>query len=551
MALDKRRLARRDMIKYGGVIGGAMVAGCFGEVDDDDPLDDDPVDDDSVDDDDADDTVEPDDPETFVMATSQDPASIDPARALDELESILATNVYDSLARYDSEFPPNIVPAVAEDWEAEDSTTWTFQLRDDIQFHNGDQLTADDVVYSVERMMTIGEGMSWLWSGQMEPDAATALGDYEVEIELEQTYGPFESTLPWLFIVNEEQVEAEGDDYLEDNDAGSGPYTIEEYDRGEAIHLSRYDGWYGEFAEGSFPNARFDITREVSTIVGDMEAGEADITDRWLPVTIYDDLDEADGVRTSETTTFNTYFVFLNTQSPPLDDPYVRRAIAWAFDYETAMQDILGTDDPFTSPIPEGIPFHTTDGVTQYEQDFSQAEEEIDQSEYDIEDIEFTYVYQPDIEANSDMGLMMADQLGEVGITVNLEEATWSRIVEISTDVETAPDAFPLWGLIEYLDPDAYMWPHYHSSTVNTFTNGGKYEDEEVDEMLEEARRSIDEDERREIYEELQRRVADDCPAIYVANDVTRYSLSERTGGFADNGIMGYTHQLQNFYEDS
>lgn len=535
MSRKRERLARRDVIKYGGALGmGGIFAGCLG-------------------DDDTDGTPTPDQkPDSFVYATSQSPASIDPARSLDELEGIIATNVYDSLARYSADFPPEVVPAIATDWEIDEGgEIFTFDLRDDVVFHNGDELTAEDVVFSVERMMEIRAGPSWMWDGTMEPDAATALGDYQVEIELNHTYAPFEATLPWLFIVNKDQVlehEEDGDlggDWLEDNDAGSGPYRLNEYDRGQTIELGRHDDWWGEFAGDTFEQVDIEIGREVSTTVGLMEAGDAHLTDRWLPVTLYDDLDESDIVETLETATFNTYYVFLHSQRPPLDDVHVRRAISYAFNYETAM-DILGTDDPFLSPLPEGMEYHTTDGVTVYEQDLEAAEAELEQSEYDLEDIEFNYAYQPAIEANSDMGLMMQDELGDVGITVNLEEMTWTAMVENSTSLETAPDSFPLWGLIEYADPDAYMWSHYHSSQINTFLNGGKYDNEHVDQLLVDGRRTIDDAQREQIYTELQQIISADAPAIFVANDMTRYSISTAVSGFQDNGIMGYTHQFQN-----
>lgn len=550
MSQQRDRLNRRDVIKYGGILGmGGMVAGCVGDGDDggdDGGGDTEPT---------PTPTSTPDPmPDSFVYVTSQDPASIDPARSLDELEGIYNTNVYDPLLRYNSEFPPETVPSVATDWSvAGDGVTYTFDLRDDLEFHNGDALTAEDVVFSVERMMSIRAGPSFMWDGIMDADAATAVDDTTVEIELNQTYAPFEATLPWLFIVNRDQVlehEQDGDwgsEWLEDNDAGSGPYALEEYARGETITLSRHDNWWGDFADNAFEEVVLDIALEVSTMVGMLETGEGHLTDRWLPVTLYEDLDEAEGVETLTTTTLNTYYIFLHSQKPPLDDVHVRRAISYAFDYDVAI-DILGASEPFETPLPEGIEYHTTDGVRVYERDLDAAEAELEQSEYDIDDIEFTYAYQPAIQANADMGLMMQDELGDVGITVNLEEMTWTRMVENSTSVDTAPQSFPLWGITQHIDPDSYMYSYYHSSQINTYLNGGKYVNEEVDQLLVDGRRTIDDDERREIYHQLQQIIADDAPAIWVANDTTRYSINEDMAGFVDNGILGYTHQFQNIH---
>ncbi|WP_254861573.1 ABC transporter substrate-binding protein [Halovivax gelatinilyticus] len=534
MARSNANISRRDVMKYGGAAGvGTVIAGCIGGESPDDDAE-----------------------GEFVYLTTQQPSSIDPARSLDELEGIYNSNVYDPLLRYDDQFPPELTAGVAEDWDLDDDgRTYTFELQDDLEFHNGDPVTADDVAFSIERVMSIREGPSWMWEGLLTEDSATVVDETTVEVELEETFAPFTATMPWLFIVNEDQVlehEDGGDlggDWLEDNSAGSGPFELAEYQRGESITLERNDDWWGEFPDGGFAEVTIDIGLEVSTKMGMMRNHDGHLTDRWLAYPNYMELDEADGVSLSETETYNTYYIYMNMLTEPLDDVHVRRAISYAFDYETAMS-ILGTEDSLNGPLPDAMEHATTDGVHQYEHDLDAAEAELEQSDYDIEDIEVTYVSQPDISANQDIGLMMEDEFSQIGITVNLEDAPWTRIVEMASDPETSPQMFPLWGLIEYDDPDAFLWSMWHSSSVGTYLNGSNYEDDEIDALLQEGRRTIDTDERADIYAEIQQIIAEDAPTLFVANDVTRFGVNSDVSGFADNGIMGYTHQFHNYSQE-
>lgn len=522
--------SRRDVLAAGGVGAGTILAGCLGGT---------PPDSSGGSE------------KEFVYLTTQQPNSIDPARSIDELEAIYNSNVYEPFVRYNTEFPPSVTPGVAADWKvADDDITYTFNLHEDITFHNGDPVTAEDVVYTVERVMSINAGPTWMWGGVLTPDSATAVDETTVEIQLEQPYAPFIKTLPWLCVVNKQQVENNGNgeyggDHLENNAAGSGPWMLEEYTRGDEIRLSRNDDWWGELADAVAGTVVINTGMEVSTIVGSLKNGDGHITDRWLSTANYEQFESAQNTKLSSTQTYNTYYVYMNMLKPPLDDVHVRRAISYAFDYEKAMG-ILGTDDQLKGPMPDTMKHATTEGIRQYTQDLEAAQKQLEQSEYSTDEIEVTYVSQPAIAANQDIGLMMEDQFSDIGITVNLEDAPWTRIVEMASDPKTSPQMFPLWGLVSYNDPDAYLWSMWHSSSVNTYLNGSNYQKDEMDSLLEEGRRTLDSDARGDIYQEIQQMIMEDAPTIMVANDTTEFGLHQDVTGFNDNGIMGYTHQFQN-----
>src|SRR5438094_2494258 len=148
-------------------------------------------------------------------------------------------------------------PPVAESWRVTDGAkTYTFQLRKGIKFHDGKELSADDVVFSLQRMLALKKGISWLWNGVLTAEQVRAAGSHTVVFTLSQPYAPFLATLTQLFVVNKDQVLANrkpgaskdagdyGEAYLADHEAGSGPYTMESWDRATTLAMKAFPGYW-------------------------------------------------------------------------------------------------------------------------------------------------------------------------------------------------------------------------------------------------------------------------------------------------------------------
>lgn len=555
--------SRRSLLKFAGTAGAAaLVAGCIG----DDPEDEEVFDDDDAgveDDDDAgtgdDDDTEPADDddapdpegETLTYATTISPSNIDPMGVSDNFENIYAVNVYDSLVNYDDGSPPEIIEGLATEWDVVDDTTYEFTLRDDATFHNGDPVTADDVVYSFTRMAEMGMGMSWMWDGIVEPAGVDAPDDTTVVIETEQAFAPLMATLPYHPIVNEAEVEANDSDWLQSNDAGSGPYELVEHAPEERVVLERNDDWWGEWpADGEpFEEVVMEIVPEEGTVTGMMRGGDADLTDEWLSVDSYQELDQLDNVWVSDEVNFSPLYVFLNTQREPLDDVHVRRALSYAVDYDQIVEDILlGNAERLHGPLPTLMEAHNDDVVDHYEFDLDQAQEHLEQSDYDPEDIELTYTYVTGLTVTENIGLLMQTTLNQIGIDLELEAAPWTRVTDMVTDPDSTSDMHAIYLSFSYVDADNFLYPGFHSSSHGTWTNPSWYENDTVDEMLDEARTTIDHGARLDMYEEAQEILTEEAPALYLVNEAELYGVSERVGGYVDNGLLGYSKAFWRLY---
>nr|WP_256533455.1 ABC transporter substrate-binding protein [Halovivax cerinus] len=541
--------SRREFLTYAGVGGGTLLlAGCTGNQTN------------------GDDNGGGGDSQTFTYTTTITPSTIDPHRVSDELESIFAHNVYDPLLYYTPDTPPETKPWLAEDWEvSDDNQTYTFYLRDDATFHNGDDVTAEDVAFSVERLMTMNQGFSFMFSGVLEPDAVTAVDDKTAEITLTSQYAPFISALPFLFIANANQIRdnasADGEygdmgdygtEWLESNTAGSGPYEMTGRTRQSSIDHRMHDDWWGEFADGdAYEEFVIDMTPEVSTAAGKIREGEAQLSDQYLPLDTFRELDQRDDVRVSVETTFTPMYLFMHNQKAPFDDINVRKAMAHAFDYEQLIDGIMnGDSEQMQGPLPSAMWGHNDD-LDVYSKDLDRAKELLDQSQYSGSDLDFTYTYVTGLSIRENMGLMLQSDLNEIGVDVEITAEPWSRITSMHQNIDESPQMTSTVLSFSYADPDNFLYPAWHSSSHGSWQSGSWYSNDRVDELLDEARQTVMQEDRVPLYEEAQQLINEDMPAVFTMNQATRYAVRESVQGFSDNGLVGYLQTPHRFTHES
>ncbi|MFK5604791.1 ABC transporter substrate-binding protein [Haloferax volcanii] len=481
----------------------------------------------------------------------------------DNIEAILLHNLYDPLLYYTDETPPTLQNWLATDYTvSEDKKTYTFSLREDAAFHNGDPVTASDVKYSFQRMMDMQQGFSWMWSGLLDPENVEATNEHTVKMTTNEVFAPFPYTLPFFFIVNENEVSGNaksdgqfgehgdyGTEWLEDNDAGSGPYTLTKRDRKQQIVIGRNTDWWGSFPDGNvYESVTTEMVQESATVAGMMKEG-AEMSDQWLPLKTYEELDGVDGVSVSAKATFNPFYIYMHTQREPLNDVHVRKAISFAFDSETALNDVMsGDSNHLNGPLPSAMWSHTNDLPT-YERDLEKAKAELEKSDYSASDIDLTYTYVSGLSTEQNMGLLLQSNLQELGATVSVEKAPWTKITQMCTSKDTTPDMMAVYLSFSYADPDTFLYPAWHSSSHGSWTSAAWYENDEVDSLLREGRQTIGKENRIPIYQQAQKRIAEDAPALFVMNQATRNAIADSVKGFQDNGIIGYRQSFQRFYQ--
>lgn len=483
----------------------------------------------------------------FVYVAQQVVGTVDPAKALDETELISVINMYDPLyypERTDGSMSP--APHLATGYEvSEDGLTYTLTLRDDVTFHSGNLMTADDVVYSIERMLAIGEGNSWLWQGLFAENGVTKVDDTTVTFTLNEPYAPFVSTLTQLFIVDstllkENEVDGDyGQAYLADNEAGSGPYTLNKWNRESEISFTAFTDYWQGWEDGKIDEAQMKFVNEEATVKTLLVSGQADMVHQYMNITAFDEFKEVDKLTVQEDPSAMIQEMPMNTQKAPTDDINVRKAIAAAFDYTIANEQILVGGTQAEGPVPLSVEGHS-DKVTVFNRDLEKAKAYLAQSKYADQDLTVEFMYVGDDSQSRQYSQLLTSNLAEIGITVELTPVTWPQITEAVSNKETTANLTMISDTLKYPHVDSHTFGKYHPSTHGNYRSASWLDNPSVTSKLEEARGETNVEEQLALYQEAQDLITELAPAIYITNTTHRIAYADYVENYEFVPLMGY-----------
>lgn len=483
----------------------------------------------------------------FIYAAQQNIGTIDPAKVIDETEIIAAVNMYEPLVypeRTDGSMEP--VPYLASDFEvSEDGLEYTFHLQEDVTFHSGNPLTAEDVVYSMERMTAIGGGNSWLWEGLFKEDSVVAVDEHTVVFTLEEPFAPFLSSLLLLFIVDSETLKANEQDgdygqaYLETNDAGSGPYTLGAWGREEAINFVAYDNYWQGWEDNQIKEINMQFISEEATTKSLLVSGQADMAHRYLNPSTYEEFKNTDGIEVPEDPSAMVLEMPMNTQKAPTDDINVRKAIATVFDYTIATEQILYGAEQARGSVPNALTGHS-ENVTVYERDVEKAKEYLAQSSYADQDLSVSFMYLGDQPDQRQFSQLLTANLSEIGIDVEVQAATWPQVTEAAASPEATANLTVISDSLKYPHADSHTYGKYHPSTHGSYRSMAWLEDEELTSILEEARAAVTVEEQTELYAKAQDLISELTPSIFVSNNLHRVAFRDYVNDYVFVPLMGF-----------
>ncbi len=456
-------------------------------------------------------------------------------------EIIAMHNMYETLTRYEPE-DDEIEGILAEDWDVdEDGTTWTFELREGVEFHTGGEMTAEDVKYSIERTMDRGRGAAFIWDAVEEIEV---VDDYTVEFQLSEP-APLDliaASSYGGFIFSKEQGE-EVDDlhewFNEANSAGTGPYMPETWDEEERLVLDRHDDYWQGWNEDQFDRVVIRNIPEATTARLEIEGGDVHYVER-LPYEEREAAAEHENIDIIETESFQNMFGLMNTEAMPFDDPVFREAISYALPYEDIVNEIYhGAARQAKGSIPYGMWGHGED-LMQYEEDLEKAQELLEDSEYsdELDDITIEATYTEGNVMQERVLTILDSNLDELGIDMDIRGMPWDPQWEKARaeDPEERQDLFMFYWWPDV--PSPYSWmANLWMSEEEPFFNLAYYSNPEVDELIEEARTTagIDRDEAEELYIEAQELILEDTPSLFVVDEMYARAVRTELGGFEDN----------------
>jgi peptide/nickel transport system substrate-binding protein len=452
-----------------------------------------------------------------VLRLNESPVGeIDPAKGLDYADTVLAINLYDTLV-YPAQGKPGIQPLLATEWTI-DGSVYTFKLRDDVKFSSGNPLTAEDVAFSFNRFVALGQGYSNLFAGRVA--SVEAVDPTTVRFTLSEPYAPFLTALTRLPIVDSKIVLANlgagdfgdlgdyGSAYLSAHSAGSGAYVVESQEPQSETIMVRNAGYFLPFAENAPDRVRYRYGIEASTLRALMSRGEHDISDLWLPPEVIAALaNEGVAHLVTEKGGMGEY-IKLNTTRAPLDDVHCRRALGYAYDYaNSAMLQRVNAEFsqamPMTGVLPSGLLGYDADGAP-FAQDMDKAREELALCKYDPADYPLDVAWIAEVPARERIALLMQATFSQLGFKVNLVRTPWALVVEQVANRETAPHAVEIEVHPPTPDSDSLLYNMYSPDVPATYlSTSAKLDDPKVAELLNAGRAETDEAKREAIYSEL------------------------------------------------
>jgi peptide/nickel transport system substrate-binding protein len=453
--------------------------------------------------------------------------------------------MFDSLYQVNENY--ELEPVLADSYEpSADGKTYTFKLKSGVKFHNGDDFTADDVVYTYEWIMD-------------EANASTRLANFELVEKVEapdpQTIVVTLKEADVTFMVNvattliyPSKVHAEvGEDAFKGAPVGTGPYTLGEWTPQQRVSLVAFEDYFR--GRSNFDEVRIDVVPEAAGRMAALETGQADNSIWGLNAEDNTTLKESGNFKVYETLQLATNHFPLNNKHPFLSDMAARKALLTALDRQSFADDIfLGQAQVATSNLSPAIEKYYNPDVTKYEYDPDAARQLLEDAgwvegsdgirEKDGVKAAFTLmVFQGDTQRRPEAEIAQ-QWWSDIGVQVELQEGITSDILAGMVDGTYDAALFNwVYGGSAGGDPDAR----------DTLATGGannffQYSNEEVDQLLSDGVRELDEEKRIEIYRRIQEIIADEVPFLFLLNlqNITFYS--NRIQGLPETAL--YTDNL-------
>lgn len=470
---------------------------------------------------------------------------LDPHAVFDVPMQFILLNVYDGLYRYIGN-PPELTPWLAEGHTvSDDGLTWTFTLRDGVKFHDGSELTADDVVYSFQRLLGLGKGPSGAFAPVLKPENVTAVDEHTVEFVLDEPYSPFLAALPLVAIVNKDVIEANAGDgdqwaetWLTSNDAGSGAYQLDPatYRPQEIVDLYRFEDHFYGWSDNDNPVdvVRAHAVQETSTRVLALIRGDIDATDSYLPTDQVERIERADGVFVAQDESMRVMIIRMNNEKPPFDNVNFRKCVSHAFNYEGFISGILKDYAVRNAgPIPQNL-WGAPDDLQPYTYDLEKAREycEAAREEGAPVDRKLEIHIQSQLDQTILSAQLLQGDMRQLGLDLEIVPNQWANLTSVTGRAETTPDMWVHWVSTYFVDPENWIGQMYDSQFHGTWKASSWYSNDKVDELLREARAETDREKRRALYEEASRIVVDEAADIWIYNTIQLRGLSDRIEGY-------------------
>lgn len=456
---------------------------------------------------------------TAVFSNVAETPTLDPAVAFSSDGFVFVRNVYEGLLEY-APGTLDLRPLLATKWtESDGGLTYTFTLREGVEFHDGSPFDAAAAKLSIERVQKINQGPATLASN-IASVAAPSPTELVIKLKRKDVY--FLGALPKLPIVSAKAVRDHpgkdkwARDWFATHAAGTGPYELVDWRRNSAINLKRNESYWREFPDGAPAKVRLRTDPDVQTALQLLGQGQIDMMGAVGP----DDSAAAkkmSGVKLVEQPSLQVQVVPMNVTKGPLKDPRVRRAIALAFDYGALVDFYKGYAERSTGPLP-GEFGKAIAARKPIERNIAEAKRLLAQAGHPGGGFTLTFLGLKGLAYEEFTATLLEDNLKQLGIKLKSQIVPWPQMVEVQSKPSTAAELSFL-NMSPMTDDPSYMLRSSYASESLASKGGYNWsyvEDRKLDAAIDRLPTIHDDAARETAVGELNEEIAGRDLALYV-----------------------------------
>lgn len=462
-----------------------------------------------------------------VRHLKDEPASLDPIKAVGLTEAQVQRDLFEGLTIEDAHGRP--IPGVAESWNTEDNRVWIFMLRDNAKWSNGDTVTADDFVYSWQRLVDPKNLSPFAWyaslasienaqkiiDGKLKPSALgiEAINQKTLKITLERpvSFFPSLTTNFSLYPVPKHIVEKYGVNWVNvDNLVGNGAFKLAERVVNEKIVLTP-NPYYWDHKNTILTKVTFVPINHESQATKRYLANDIDITESF-PKNLYKKLMKEIPNEVYIPEQLGTYYYAFNTQSGPTKDLRVRKALAMAIDRKIITQKVLGTGEKPANRFTPDVTANFTPELTLYDE-YSQDELDgqakilLSAAGYGPHNpLKLSLLYN-NSENHQKIAIAVASMWKKkLGVKVELRNQEWKTYIDSRNSGHF--DVIRASWIGDYNEPSTFLslLGSKHAGNIS------KYQNSQYDEILAQSAMALESNERNRLYNRAEQMIAEDAP---------------------------------------
>ena len=472
--------------------------------------------------DDKKETIQNKEDKTITIAEKAEIKTLDPQKTVDSASLSVIQMINQKLFKIDND--GNIIPEIAEEVTKVDTKTTLIKIKKDLFFSNGEPVTVDDVLFSLNRAKEsprMTQDFYMIESFEKVDDATIKVKTFYEAGNLLHKLASMGAS-----IMNKKALEEN-----ENNIIGSGMFKLKEWVAGDRLVLERNE--YFKEANSNVKEIIIKFIPEANSRMIMLETGEVDIAEALLPLDFQKISKEDDKFTTVEMQSSSNMFIGFDLRDKHLSDKRVRQAIAYAINNQDIVDSIYnGSATVATSPIPKITTGHN-ENSNPYEQNIEKAKELLAEAGYPNG---FDIVLNVNEDNQRvDTAVVIQDNLKAIGINVQIKTYQWASYVAFVENPSQEKGMFLMAWNIANDDPDELLYPLYHSSQIDAHTNVVFYKNEDFDSLISKARETIDKEKRIDLYKKAQDIIQEDLPHYAILYPMQNFAYKNNIKGIEVN----------------